>query len=70
MLVLSRKVGEDIIIADDIQVTVVSIRGDKVGIGITAPKGVPVDRREIRELKITQPVAAKPPPSEYTLPSD
>ncbi len=47
MLVLSRQRDESIIIGDDIQITIVDIRGDKVRIGITAPPHVPVHRREI-----------------------
>lgn len=47
MLVLSRKQGESIKIDDNITVTVVSIVGDKVRIGIDAPKDVPIHRQEI-----------------------
>ncbi len=47
MLVLSRKVNETIIINDNIVVTVVDIRGDKVRLGIEAPKDVPVHRQEV-----------------------
>ncbi len=47
MLVLSRKKNESIIINDDITVTVVEIRGDKVRLGIDAPKEVSVHRREV-----------------------
>ena len=47
MLVLSRKNNESIIIDDRIVVTVVEIRGDKVRLGIEAPKEVPVHRREV-----------------------
>lgn len=49
MLVLSRKKNETIIIGDGIIVTVVEIRGDKVRLGIEAPKDVPVHRREVYE---------------------
>lgn len=49
MLVLSRKRNESIIIRDDIIVTVVEVRGDKVRLGIEAPKDVPVHRREVYE---------------------
>ncbi|MBC8872244.1 MAG: carbon storage regulator CsrA [Planctomycetes bacterium] len=49
MLVLSRKSDESIIIRDDIVVTVVEIRGDKVRLGIDAPKEVPVHRHEVYE---------------------
>jgi len=47
MLVLSRKINEKIIISDDIVITVVDIRGDKVRLGIDAPKDVPVHRQEV-----------------------
>lgn len=49
MLVLSRKKDETIIINDHIRVTVVEIRGDKVRLGIDAPKDVTVHRREVYE---------------------
>jgi carbon storage regulator len=49
MLVLSRKINETIIINDNIVVTVVDIRGDKVRLGIDAPKDVPVHRQEVYE---------------------
>ncbi|MGD9723441.1 MAG: carbon storage regulator CsrA [Pirellulales bacterium] len=47
MLVLSRKINETIIINDNIVITVVDIRGDKVRLGIDAPKDVPVHRQEV-----------------------
>jgi len=47
MLILSRKKNESIVINDDVTVTVVEIRGDKVWLGIDAPKEVPVHRREV-----------------------
>lgn len=47
MLVLSRKRNESIIINDNIVITVVEIRGDKVRLGVEAPKEVPVHRREV-----------------------
>lgn len=49
MLVLSRKKNESIMVGE-IEVTVVDIRGDKVKLGIEAPKDVPVHRREVYEL--------------------
>ena len=50
MLILSRKRDEQIVIADNIVVTVLEIRGDKVRLGIEAPREVPVHRSEIHEL--------------------
>jgi len=47
MLVLSRKKNESIVINDNIVVTIVEIRGDKVRLGIEAPRDVPVHRREV-----------------------
>ena len=47
MLVLSRQRDETIMIGDDIEVTVVDIRGDKVRLGITAPREVSVHRKEV-----------------------
>ena len=51
MLVLSRKKNETIIIDDQITVTIVEIRSDKVKLGIEAPPTVSVDRREVWEAK-------------------
>jgi carbon storage regulator len=47
MLVLSRKNNESIVINDEIVVTVIEVRGDKVRLGIEAPKEVPVHRQEV-----------------------
>jgi carbon storage regulator len=47
MLVLSRQVDESIMIGDDVEIIIVDVRGDKVRLGITAPKNIPVHRREI-----------------------
>jgi carbon storage regulator len=49
MLVLSRKKNESIIINNDVVITVVEIRGDKVRLGIVAPKDVSVHRQEVYE---------------------
>jgi carbon storage regulator len=49
MLVLSRQRDETIMIGDDIEITVVDIRGEKVRLGITAPPHVPVHRKEVYE---------------------
>lgn len=50
MLVLSRKKNERILIGDNVVLTVVEIRGDKIRLGIDAPRQVPVHRGEIAEL--------------------
>ncbi|MEQ6903723.1 carbon storage regulator CsrA [Nocardioides sp. YIM 152588] len=47
MLVLSRRVGESVVIGDDVTVTVLEVRGDVVRIGIDAPRSVRVNRAEL-----------------------
>ena len=47
MLVLSRKKNEQIVIGDDIVLTIVEIRGDKIRLGIAAPSDVSVHRKEV-----------------------
>ena len=49
MLVLSRKKNESIVVDDSIVITVVEIRGDKVRLGIEAPREVPIHRSEVRD---------------------
>ena len=49
MLVLSRKLNESIVINDNIVVTVLGVKGDRVRIGIDAPGEIPVHRREVFE---------------------
>ena len=49
MLILSRRLGESVIVNNDIVITVVKVQGDKVRIGIEAPKEIPVHRKEIQE---------------------
>lgn len=49
MLLLTRRVGESIMIGDDVKVTVISVNGLQVKIGIDAPKDVPVNREEIHD---------------------
>jgi carbon storage regulator len=51
MLVLTRKIGEEIIIGGDIHVVVVAVQRNKVRIGISAPKDVIVDRQEVHEQR-------------------
>jgi carbon storage regulator len=52
MLVLSRKPAEAIVINNDIRVTVVAVKGDRVRLGIEAPRDVPVDRSEVHGRKM------------------
>ena len=47
MLVLSRQRNQTIMIGDDVEITIVDIRGDKVRLGINAPKSIPVHRKEV-----------------------
>jgi carbon storage regulator len=63
MLVLSRKKNESIVINNDITVTVVEIRGDKVRLGIVAPKDVPVHRQEVFEAIHSKAPAEAPAPA-------
>jgi len=49
MLVLSRKVGESIVIGDEITVSILEIRGDLIRVGINAPRSVKVHRQEVYE---------------------
>lgn len=64
MLVLSRKKNESIVINDDITIVVVEIRGDKVRLGVEAPKEVPVHRNEVYEaIRRSQQTAEAPSPA-------
>ena len=49
MLVLARKVGESIIIGDNIEITVIETKGDQIKLGIQAPKDLDIHRKEIYE---------------------
>ncbi len=49
MLVLSRKKNESIMIGNDVVITIVDIRGDKVRLGISAPSSIPIHRQEVYE---------------------
>jgi len=60
MLVLSRKKNESIVINNDVTVTVVEIRGDKVRLGIVAPKDVPVHRQEVYDAIHGKPETGSP----------
>ena len=61
MLVLSRRVGESVVVGDDVTITVLEVRGDVVRIGIAAPRSVAVHRAELLEqLEETNREAASP----------
>ena len=49
MLILTRKVGESVLIGDGIKVSILAVKGNQVRVGIDAPKDVPVHREEVRE---------------------
>ena len=49
MLVLSRQKEQSIMIGDDVEITIIDVRGDKVRLGIAAPKGITVHRKEVWE---------------------
>ena len=49
MLILTRKIGENLIIGDDVEITVLSVRGNQVKLGVNAPKEIAVHRQEIYE---------------------
>jgi carbon storage regulator len=49
MLILTRRIGETLNIGDNVQVTVLGVKGNQVRIGVNAPKDVPVHREEIAE---------------------
>jgi carbon storage regulator len=51
MLVLTRKLGEQILIGADIRVVVVGVRGERVRLGVIAPDSVRVDRREVHQRR-------------------
>lgn len=51
MLVLSRKVGEEIVIAGNIRVKVLAVRGNQIRLGVVAPSDVSVDRGEVAERR-------------------
>lgn len=49
MLILTRKIGESLLVGDDVEITVLSVRGNQVKLGVNAPKGISVHRQEIYE---------------------
>jgi carbon storage regulator len=61
MLVLSRKIDESIVIGDDVEITIVEVRGDTVKLGVSAPKSVTVYRKEVYEAIQQENIAASKP---------
>jgi carbon storage regulator len=61
MLVLSRRAGENIVVGDDVTISILEVRGDVVRVGISAPRSVAVHRAELlEELERTNQEAASP----------
>ena len=58
MLILSRKVGEKIMIGEDISISIIEVRGDQVRIGVDAPKTVKVFRQEVFDAILAENKAA------------
>ncbi|MCP4261599.1 MAG: carbon storage regulator CsrA [Planctomycetes bacterium] len=65
MLVLSRQRDESIMIGDNVEIIIVDVRGDKVRLGITAPKEIPVHRREIYDAIQREKSQKKEPQEEH-----
>jgi carbon storage regulator len=69
MLILTRRVGETVMIGDDVTITVLGVKGNQVRVGINAPKTVAVHREEIYERikreQHSEEVSEKPKPQEY-----
>lgn len=55
MLILTRKTGESLLVGDDVEITVLSVRGSQVKLGVNAPKDITVHRQEIyQKIKDTE----------------
>lgn len=63
MLILTRRVGETVMIGHDVTVTVLGVKGNQVRIGINAPKNVPVHREEIYERIQAEQRGGQQPPA-------
>jgi carbon storage regulator len=58
MLVLTRRIGEEIVIDEKIRVILVDVRGDRIRLGISAPASVRVDRQEVHKRRAMEPCPA------------
>ncbi len=63
MLILTRRIGETLNIGDEVQVTVLGVKGNQVRLGVNAPKEIPVHREEIYERIKKEKEAGLPPRS-------
>lgn len=71
MLILTRRVGETVMIGDDVTITVLGVKGNQVRVGINAPKNVAVHREEIYErIKREQQSDAAEPSGSADVPPD
>ncbi|MDX1605645.1 MAG: carbon storage regulator CsrA [Candidatus Competibacterales bacterium] len=69
MLILTRRVGETLMIGDDVQVTVLAVKGHQIRLGIQAPRDVPVHREEIyRRIQAEKNIANTPASQEAVSP--
>jgi carbon storage regulator len=64
LLILSRRVGESVMIGDDVVITVLEVRGDSIRVGITAPRDVQVHREEVYAAVLAANQAAASPSGE------
>ena len=69
MLVLSRTRNESIMIGDDVEITIVDVRGDKVRLGITAPKTISVHRKEVYNAIQLEKAGQKPAKNQHETPT-
>ncbi len=65
MLVLTRRSGEEIVVGGNVRITVVAVKGDRVRIGVAAPRNVSVDRKEIHDRRAEFAVENDPPANGY-----